>query len=56
MQFPLKPGAKTDTIVVSEPVPLADLAGPVIWHVKLRTGTYQTDVVGVRFTAEDVRD
>ena len=55
--FPrLNPGERADTIVVSEPVQPADLAGTLTWHVKLRTGTYQTDVLGVRFTAADVRD
>jgi hypothetical protein len=52
----LKPGEKSDTIIVSEPVQPADLAGTLIWHVKLRTGTFQTDVLGVRFTAADVNN
>ncbi len=55
--FPtLQPGEAAETIVVSEPVQPGDLSGTLTWHVKLRTGTYQTDVLGVRFTAADVRD
>jgi len=55
--FPmLKPGEAADTIIVTEPVQPGDLAGTLTWHVKLRTGTYQTDVVGVRFKAADVSE
>jgi hypothetical protein len=55
--FPtLNPGQRGETIVVSEPVRASDLAGPKTWHVKLRTGNYQTDVLGIRFSAEDVTD
>jgi hypothetical protein len=53
--FPkLEPGESADTIVVSEPIQPKDLSGTLTWHVKLRTGTYQTDVLGVRFRAADV--
>jgi hypothetical protein len=55
--FPvLKPGETAETIVVSEPVPMADLGGRLTWRVKLRTRTYQTDVAGVHFTAADVAE
>jgi hypothetical protein len=54
-EFPvLKPGETSETIVVSEPVPPARLAGRLTWRLKLRTRTYQTDVAGVRFSAGDV--
>jgi hypothetical protein len=55
--FPsLKPGASAETIVVSEPVTTDLPSGLLTWHVKLRTRTYQTDVVGVRFRDSDVQD
>ena len=53
--FPsLKPGETAETILVSEPVAMADLHGTMTWHVKLRTGPYRTDVLGVQFSVEDV--
>jgi len=53
--FPaLDPGGLADTILVSEPVAMSDLTGTMTWHVKLRTGPYRTDVLGVRFSVEDV--
>ncbi len=53
--FPaLEPGGLADTILVSEPVAMSDLTGTMTWHVKLRTGPYRTDVLGVRFSVEDV--
>ena len=51
---PLQPGETVETILVSEPVEMADLKGSMIWHVKLRTTPFRTDVVGVRFTADQV--
>lgn len=55
--FPsLKPGETAETILVSEPVAMADLQGTMTWHVKLRTAPYRTDVLGVQFTAQDVVD
>ena len=53
--FPtLEPGDLAETILVSEPVAMADLVGTMTWHVKLRTAPYRTDVLGVRFTADQV--
>jgi hypothetical protein len=55
--FPtLEPGQAADTIVVSQPVAKSRLKGRLTWHVKLRTRTHQTDVVGVRFSPKDVVD
>jgi hypothetical protein len=55
--FPtLKPGESAETIIVSEPVPYDLPKGSLTWHVKLRTRTYQTDVLGIRFMATDVND
>ena len=53
--FPaLEPGELADTTLVSEPVAMSDLTGTMTWHVKLRTAPYRTDVLGVRFMAEQV--
>src|SRR5271166_2753260 len=55
--FPvLQPGETGETVLVSEPVAMADLKGTMTWHVKLRTAPYRTDVLGVRFTAQQVID
>ncbi len=55
--FPtLQPGDIAETILVSEPVAMSDLAGTMTWHVKLRTAPYRTDVLGVQFTAQNVVD
>jgi hypothetical protein len=55
--FPaLQPGETVETILVSEPVSMADLKGPLTWHVKLRTAPYRTDVLGVRFSVGEVID
>jgi len=35
---------------------MTDLKGTMTWHLKLRTAPYRTDVLGVRFTAQDVID
>jgi hypothetical protein len=50
----LKPGETVETVLVSEPVAMADLKGTMTWHVKLRTAPFRTDVLGVRFMAEQV--
>jgi hypothetical protein len=55
--FPaLQPGQTGETILVSEPVAMADLKGIMTWHVKLRTAPYRTDVLGVRFFVGEVID
>jgi hypothetical protein len=56
-RFPnLTPDEAAETIVVSEPVQKDELASPMIWHLKLRATTYQTDVVGVRFSSDYVSE
>jgi hypothetical protein len=50
----LRPGETLETILVSEPVEMAALKGSMIWHVKLRTAPFRTDVLGVRFTPDQV--
>jgi hypothetical protein len=53
--FPaLQPGESVETILVSEPVEMANLKGSMTWHVKLRTSPFRTDVLGVRFTPDQV--
>jgi hypothetical protein len=55
--FPnIEPGDRARTIVVSEPLTAPLPEGPLIWRIKVRTGLFQTDVLGVRFRAEDVAD
>jgi hypothetical protein len=55
--FPaLQPGQTEETILASEPISLSDLHGFMTWYVKLRIGAHQTDVLGVRFTARQVKD
>ncbi|WP_165224568.1 hypothetical protein [Aquisphaera insulae] len=51
----LKPGEQADTVLVSQPVRLADLAGPFTWHVKLRTEPYRKEVLGIRFRASEIK-
>jgi hypothetical protein len=53
--FPrLAPGEEAQTILVTEPirVPLPD--GVLTWQVKVRTGPYQTDVVGIQFRSGEI--
>ncbi len=55
--FPtLDPGESTETVLATEPIRLSDLSEPLIWHIKLRTGPFQTDVLGVRFSRADIDD
>jgi hypothetical protein len=50
----LQPGETAQTIVVSEPVEMTGLTGTMTWHVKVRTAPFRTDVLGVRFTSDQV--
>lgn len=53
--FPtIAPGGTADIVLVSEPVPLERLVGPLTWWVALRTGGDEMDTVGVRFSRKDV--
>ncbi len=53
--FPtLRPGESVETVLVSEPVEMTDLAGTMTWRIKLRTAPYRTDVLGVRFDSDQV--
>jgi hypothetical protein len=50
----LEPGASADTILASEPGAASRLEDELTWRVRLRIGPYRSDVVGVRFTANEV--
>ncbi len=45
----LRPGESRVVSIVSAPEVPADLAGPLHWRVRLRTGIGRTDVLGVRW-------
>jgi hypothetical protein len=51
----LQPGQSTETIIGSEPGAPARLAGEMTWRVRLRTGVYQTDMLGVQFANDGVK-
>jgi hypothetical protein len=54
-QFPvLKPGETTETVLATEAVTDDRLAGDLTWRVRLRIGTYRTDILAVRFNIDDV--
>jgi hypothetical protein len=55
--FPtLKPGQSFETRLVTEPVSLAELNDPLIWHLKLRITPFQTDVLGVRLSRSSIQE
>lgn len=52
----LGPGEILETHIASAPDALSLLDDePAVWRVRLRTGTHRTDVVGVRFSRNEVR-
>lgn len=54
-EFPeLKPGESVETIIASEPAAENQSAGEMTWRVRVRIGSYRTDMLGVRFTKDDV--
>jgi hypothetical protein len=55
-KFPaLHPGDSAETFVASEPGAADRLAEEMTWRVRLRTGVYRSDMLGVRFSRSDVR-
>jgi hypothetical protein len=55
-EFPkLDPGDTAETIVAAEPGSAHRAAGAMTWRVRLRTGVYRTDLLGVRFHPNQVR-
>ena len=54
-EFPvLKPGESAETLVASEPVKEDRLTEEMTWRVRLRIGTYRTDMLGVRFSKSEI--
>jgi len=54
-EFPeLKPGESVETVIASEPAAENHLAGEMTWRVRVRIGSYRTDMLGVRFTKDEV--
>ncbi len=51
----LRPGESFDTWAVSASEAVDRLPGEMTWRVRLRTGMDQTETVGVRFRASDLR-
>jgi hypothetical protein len=50
----LEPGESMETLVASEPGVAARLTDLMTWRIRLRTGLFRTDVLGVRFSKNDV--
>jgi hypothetical protein len=50
----LKPGESVETLIASEPGAADRLSDAMTWHVRIRTGPFRTDVLGVRFNKGDV--
>jgi hypothetical protein len=54
--FPiLQPGDTAETMIAAEPGSGRDPPAEMTWRVRLRTGVYRTDMVGVRFSRDEVR-
>ncbi|MHB1556121.1 MAG: hypothetical protein ACYC61_01445 [Isosphaeraceae bacterium] len=54
-KFPaLGPGETAKTFIAAEPGSADRLADEMTWRVRLRTGVYRTDMLGVRFTRGQV--
>ncbi len=54
--YTLQPGESAKTFVAAEPGAARKLGDEMTWRVLLRVGVYRTDMIGVRFTENDVRD
>jgi hypothetical protein len=52
----LMPGESVETLIASEPGTAGRLTDQMTWHVRLRIGQYRTDVLGVRFSKDDIED
>jgi hypothetical protein len=50
----LRPGGALETVVVSQPDALGRTTKDMTWRLKLRTGVAATEVVGVRFSDQDI--
>jgi hypothetical protein len=55
-EFPvLQPGESAVTIIAAEPGSARRLAPEMTWRVRVRTGVYRTDMIGVRFTRDEIK-
>ena len=52
----LKPGETVETVIASEPGVADKLTDEMVWRVRLRIGTYRTDVLGVRFNKHEIEE
>ena len=52
----LKPGETVETVIASEPGVADKLTDEMIWRIRLRIGTYRTDVLGVRFNKHEIEE
>jgi hypothetical protein len=50
----LKPGESMETILASEPAAVDELSSEMTWRMRLRIGSYRTDLLGVRFNEVEV--
>ena len=48
------PGESVETVVASEPGVLDRLTGEAIWRLRVRTGLFRSDMLGVRFRPDQV--
>ncbi len=54
--FPeLKPGETAETLVVAEPGSAEQMAGEMTWRIRVRTGVYRSDMIGVEFNQDQVQ-
>ncbi len=51
----LQPGDTVETLVAAEPGSARRLSLEMTWRVRLRTGVYRTDMIGVPFSKDEVR-
>lgn len=52
----LKPGETMETVIASEPGVIDKLTDESIWRIRLRIGTFRTDVLGVRFNKHEIEE
>jgi hypothetical protein len=50
----LEPGESVETLIASEPGAADRMTDLMTWHVRLRIAPYRTDVLGVRFSKDEV--
>ena len=50
----LKPGESLETTIGSEPGAADKLSSEMTWRVRVRIGSYRTDLLGARFTKDEI--